>query len=275
MVVNYYLSVFIQPGVDGTVPLKTKTESSRNGTGDMFKKLDSSHETVASKAMHAQVQNSQNSSDIQSTSTEVETDSEPPIDNMEVFPQNGMVWKLKHSHFCKVCKHTVPYMDHHCPFTGNCIGIENFSYFFLGLLYGTVGLGYGLALSLPYFVECKLTSTLWYFGLGAEREQSKVCDELKEHLQLFFPVLGGFCVSTIMLLLHITLLLADLSTYDVLKSFGRLPVMRFALQRIKGGKFGDSDSKLNVLLLSQRPSLLWFLVPVRNNNQLTYRKLRD
>ena len=46
MVVNYYLSVFVQPGVDGTVPLQTKTESSHNGTGGMFKKLDSSHEIV-------------------------------------------------------------------------------------------------------------------------------------------------------------------------------------------------------------------------------------
>ena len=34
------------------------------------------------------------------------------------------------SHYCTICQSNIPYKDHHCPFTGNCIGLENYLHFF-------------------------------------------------------------------------------------------------------------------------------------------------
>ena len=43
------------------------------------------------------------------------------------------------SHHCKVCKMCVLKMDHHCPWIANCVGFYNQKYFYLFLIYATIG----------------------------------------------------------------------------------------------------------------------------------------
>lgn len=52
--------------------------------------------------------------------------------------------KPARTHHCKVCNRCTFVMDHHCPWINNCVGLENYRYFLLFILYLTIGLGYML-----------------------------------------------------------------------------------------------------------------------------------
>ena len=184
-------------------------------------------------------------------------------------PKSGVEWISKRSHFCKVCNAEVSYMDHHCPFTGNCVGFRNFSYFFLSLSYGTLGLGYGVATVLVYFGECALPNVWLLLGLAtAEDINSQLCDDIRTHGEIFLPVVGGFVVALCVLVFQVFLLLADLTTHDILKNFWKLPVVKFGLQRIRAGRFLYEDSRLRVLLLEQRPHVWQYLLPIKTDSKL-------
>lgn len=180
-------------------------------------------------------------------------------------PKTGLEWQPKRTQYCKICESAVPYLDHHCPFTGNCTGMRNYSNFYVGLWYGVVGLAYASAITLPYFFDCDLKNIFWYFGLIRDRQRSQVCLELGAHTHIFLPVFAGFVVSFNMLFLQTVFLLADVSTYNVLKNWQRFPMLRFMRERISSRKYRDPDSRWNVLIASQRPSLLWYLIPASNN----------
>ena len=191
----------------------------------------------------------------------------------ENVPCNGMEWNPRCYHYCNICQDTVVYMDHHCPFTGNCAGLRNYSYFLLSLMYGSIGLGYALWMSFSYFNQCSLANLWWFLGL-ADYNRPDMCNILGPHVNIVLAVFGGFYVTTNISLIQILLLLSDLSTYDILKNIVQLPVFRFAWHRIKGRKFKESKSRLNILILQQRPSLLWFLIPCMNtNDHLPFSKL--
>lgn len=178
---------------------------------------------------------------------------------------NGMQWNPPRYHYCSVCQVSVEYMDHHCPFTGNCAGLRNYSYFLLCLIYGTLGLGYALWMSFPYFNQCVLANVWWLIGLD-ELNRPDVCIKLGPHVNIFVAVFGGFYIAMNMSIIQVLLLLADLSSYDILKYVTKLAVFRFAWHRIKGAKYKDPGSRLNVMLLQQRPNVFWFLIPSMNTN---------
>ena len=45
------------------------------------------------------------------------------------------------SYHCSTCERDIIYMDHHCVFANNCIGLYNLRYFLAFVLYSTVALG--------------------------------------------------------------------------------------------------------------------------------------
>ena len=186
-----------------------------------------------------------------------ETVTEPPA------PRNGLEWQPKVSHYCRNCKVQVSYMDHHCPFTNNCVGEKNYSYFLLGLTYGTVGLAYAAIMSYPAFRECIL-SVSWTFYRYGKRSTSDFCSDLSVHSMIFIAVFAGLLSAYFMFVVQWALILSDVPTCEALKHMGRMPVLRFMWQRLVGKKFLEPNSRLNTLLLKQRPHPLWLLLPVRN-----------
>lgn len=53
------------------------------------------------------------------------------------------------SHHCAICNYCVLEMDHHCPWTGNCIGKYNYKYFFLFVMYGAIACIINSIVSVP------------------------------------------------------------------------------------------------------------------------------
>jgi len=51
-------------------------------------------------------------------------------------------YKPDRSHHCRICQTCVLRMDHHCPWLYNCIGQNNYKYFYLLLLYSSIDLLY-------------------------------------------------------------------------------------------------------------------------------------
>ena len=260
MVVNYYLAVFVHPGGE-IVTLNQQLVNESREKRDENKVVDLKSEGDPDRKLKGE-SNVSTLSDESGKRAGHGNETQVPL---EQTPQHGMEWNTKQSHYCKMCQTMVLYKDHHCPFTGNCVGVRNYTYFFLGLVYGTAGLGYGIMVTLFYFGECIFPNAWWYLGLAAgDGNRSYACSEIEPHSGFIFPALGGFAVATILLVFQVFLLFADLSTHDILKNYREFTVLRFGWHRIRGGKFREPNSRLNVLLLRQRKSVLWFLLPVRN-----------
>ncbi|KJE94161.1 hypothetical protein CAOG_04845 [Capsaspora owczarzaki ATCC 30864] len=117
--------------------------------------------------------------------------------------------------YCRVCNRTIPYFDHHCPFTMNCVGLHNTVYFVSFLAYATLGLTFATHMSFGAFRECAWTAG----GL-----RIAACQAVGD---LSFVCLPSMLVAWCTLLLFLwqaALLALDTSARDFLRSIRKSPV---------------------------------------------------
>lgn len=70
-------------------------------------------------------------------------DYEPPSGVVRRWCFKCSGYKPERTHHCKTCKTCVLKMDHHCPWTYNCVGYNNMSHFVRFLIWVDVTAGYG------------------------------------------------------------------------------------------------------------------------------------
>mmetsp|Transcript_10758 Transcript_10758/g.23660 ORF Transcript_10758/g.23660 Transcript_10758/m.23660 type:complete len:98 (+) Transcript_10758:405-698(+) len=61
------------------------------------------------------------------------------------------MFRPERAHHCSACEKCTLRFDHHCPWTGNCIGHENHKYFLLFLGYALIAMILYILTDLPYY----------------------------------------------------------------------------------------------------------------------------
>ena len=123
---------------------------------------------------------------------------------------------------CNKCGTCFRMLCHHSYIVNNCIGLTNYVYYFLFLIYGFVGLLYSLYMLYGPFHACYIHNhafskvSLEYPGLSEQ-----VCHELGELPLLFITVATAFTLHSSLFLFHCLLLAADLSYNTFTKNLNK------------------------------------------------------
>ena len=146
-------------------------------------------------------------------------------------------------HHCRICNRCTALMDHHCPFTANCVGSATLRPFYLWLSFCLVGLVYGATLSWPAFNRCiawrwqlpaestgDFTFTTEWFppallspspGAALELWSRRYCKSLSNAPWTFLLVAFGLLPVAALWALQTLLIHYDRTTLELIAAFGR------------------------------------------------------
>lgn len=164
---------------------------------------------------------------------------------------------------CNKCETCFRMLCHHSYIVNNCIGLTNYVYYFLFLIYGFVGLLYSLYMLYGPFHACYIHDhTFSNVSLEYPALSEHICNGIGELPLLFIIALAAFLVISCLLVLHCLLLAADISYNTFLKNLKESDdkvktislLMKKAFQKHKRMKF-------NMLLRTRKENWLQFLYP--------------
>jgi len=113
------------------------------------------------------------------------------------------------THHCRQCGKCIPHMDHHCPFTANCVSTGpkgNFVFFFLFIFYTTLGCVFGCVTNLLPFYRCFL-----------QQEQSVACSYVGSMGIILIPGIVAMLGVGTLTAAHIAMIVVGKSTLQVLR----------------------------------------------------------
>jgi len=146
-------------------------------------------------------------------------------------------YKPDRCHHCRVCRTCILRMDHHCPWIYNCVGFQNYKYFFLFIMYVDIDC---------FFIVFAM--------MGSVKKAVETSEPfMRTFLLLFGETLATFIVVlfTLFFLFHFWLMLKAMSTIE------------FCEKSMKKGSYDASVYSKGIYgnicaVLGDRP-LLWLL----------------
>jgi palmitoyltransferase ZDHHC9/14/18 len=127
-------------------------------------------------------------------------------------PTCNIIRPLRSTH-CKACDNCVEIFDHHCPWTGNCVGKRNYKYFYIFI-------------SLLHFLTCYLLSfSIVRIYYSTKDSQNNLATALGETLVSLYVVIYNFLMMIFVSSLwfyHTVLIIINLTTKEELtKTFNK------------------------------------------------------
>lgn len=177
--------------------------------------------------------------------------------------------KAPRTHHCSICNRCILKMDHHCLWINSCVGLCNYRYFVLLLLWSFLGSSMVCALSIRFIYNfifraikrinesliLNLNSIIWF-------PSNKSCnidyEATKLILFLFFLCLIIGCSIFFLLLLHFYLILSNQTIIEFLHSWNKEKGLRIGAMRWRSpNKFGAMKNLQNVFGSSGFPMCLF------------------
>ena len=120
---------------------------------------------------------------------------------------------------CAICERRVLHFDHHCPFTGGCVGAYNYRFFALFLAHCTGGCMYASFLSWRPFVECVLRqcNVAWLGMVRTQPPSVQACISMGSRSLLLLPALMLSMSLVLLGVFHFLLLLNGLTTVQYVR----------------------------------------------------------
>ena len=142
--------------------------------------------------------------------------------------------RTSRSRHCSVCGHCVERFDHHCPWINNCVGVRNHNYFLLYILFQTLVIVTGLAMSVTAMVRYLESRSNYHNEIFSEI----IPDSLEFQDAFYLPFLGLLICLTAFFTLPLFLLL-----YVQIMNFrhGKTTMERF------GRSGGDNDRETRII----------------------------
>eukprot|EP01127_Copromyxa_protea_P016706 TRINITY_DN5007_c0_g1_i1.p1 TRINITY_DN5007_c0_g1~~TRINITY_DN5007_c0_g1_i1.p1 ORF type:complete len:319 (-),score=55.11 TRINITY_DN5007_c0_g1_i1:59-1015(-) len=129
-------------------------------------------------------------------------ETDDPLDPPVMWCNFCLAPKPPRAHHCKICQRCILNMDHHCFFTGNCVGYKNQKHFILFLVYTSISTFQGIGLVLYW---------IYYMATETETDPSRIFVSIPRFIWMLFEFavayVGGmyaFYILTRHLKMHFT-----------------------------------------------------------------------
>ncbi|RDD42258.1 putative ZDHHC-type palmitoyltransferase 8 [Trichoplax sp. H2] len=155
--------------------------------------------------------------------------------------------KVGATRHCKVCQRCICMMDHHCPFTVNCVGLNNFYYFVSFLGYAWLGMSFAIYMTFTAFMGCMIGQTSYRNALPAS-----ICFNLGKNAIVLVPIVTLWLALGTLLAFQITCLLCNVSTLDFSLLFRQTKSLRKMWYQFRNMEFLQENSRMQVLYFSRR-----------------------